>query len=190
MKIAIISDTHDNVPNLEKALAWMKENNIEQLIFCGDLCAPSILKEVIAPNFPGAVHMVFGNVEDRELTPKVAGQFKNIKHYGDQGEMEIDGKKAAFAHYPELAKKLAETGKYDFVFYGHNHRAWTEKIGQTELLNPGTLAGMFAKATFAVWDTKTGELELKILEKLSLTPLPLSQRARGKTKRQLILLSF
>jgi len=166
MKVAIISDTHDNVPNLEKALAWMNKNKIEQLIFCGDLCASSMLKEGIAPNFAGQVHMVFGNAEDRELTPKVAGQFKNVRHYGDQGEAEIDGKQVAFAHYPDEAKKLAEIGKYDFVFYGHTHRPWTEKIGKTELLNPGTLAGMFAKATFVVWDTKTGEPELKILEKL------------------------
>ena len=47
MKIAIISDTHDNVPNLEKFLAWAKENKIEQIIHCGDLCAPSILKNIL-----------------------------------------------------------------------------------------------------------------------------------------------
>jgi hypothetical protein len=166
MRIAIISDTHDNVPNLEKALAWMKENNIEQLIFCGDLCAPSMIKEIIAPNFSGQIHMVFGNVEDRELTPQVAGQFKNVKHYGDQGEFKIDQHDVAFVHFPMEAKKLAESGKYDFVFYGHTHKPWTEKIGKTEMLNPGTLAGMFNKATFAVWDTETGEIELKILEKI------------------------
>ncbi|PIT93599.1 hypothetical protein COU00_03430 [Candidatus Falkowbacteria bacterium CG10_big_fil_rev_8_21_14_0_10_43_11] len=165
MRIAIISDTHDNVPNLEKALAWMKENKIEQLIFCGDLCAPSILKEVIAPQFSGQIHLVFGNAEDRVLTPHVA-QFKNARHYGDQGEIEIDGHRVAFTHFPREAKELAERGKYDFVFYGHTHKPWTEKIGKTELLNPGTLAGLFNKATFAVWDTKTGELELKILEKI------------------------
>ena len=163
MKIAIISDTHDNVPNLEKALKWMKENNISQIIHCGDLCAPSIIKEVIAPQFSGQIHLVFGNVEDRVLTPKVAGQFKNIKHYGDQGELEIDGCKVAWAHFPEEAKKLAETGKYSFVFYGHTHKPWEEKIGNCRVVNPGTLAGMFQKATFAVWDTETGELELKIL---------------------------
>jgi len=34
------------------------------------------------------------------------------------------------------------------------------------LANPGTLAGMFSKATFAVYDTSTNNLELKILERL------------------------
>jgi putative phosphoesterase len=177
MKIAIISDTHDNIPNLEKALKWMKENKIEQLIHCGDLCAPSVLAKVIAPNFPGRIHLVFGNVEDRDLTPQFAANFNHVKHYGDLGEATIDGKKIAFVHYPEKAKELAQTGspraksrgeasKYDLVFYGHNHRPWEEKIGQTRLINPGTLSGMFAKATFAVYNTKNDELELKILERL------------------------
>jgi len=166
MRIAIISDTHDNVPNLEKALKWMKENKIEQIIHCGDLCAPSMLRDILAPNFSGQIHLVFGNVEDRDLTPKIAANYKNIKHYGDQGEMEIDGYKVAFVHFPDEAKKLAQSGRYDFVFYGHTHKPWTEKIGKTEVLNPGTLAGMFYKATFAVWNTDTGKLELKILEKI------------------------
>jgi len=166
MKIAIISDTHDNAPNLEKALKWMNENNIEKIIHCGDLRAPSLLIDVLAPNFKRKIHMVFGNVEDRELTPKLAAELKNVKHYGDIGEIEIAEKKIAFTHFPWKAKELARSGKYDFVFYGHTHKPWSEKIGKTELLNPGTLAGLFQKATFAVWDTETGEFELKILEKI------------------------
>ena len=56
------------------------------------------------------------------------------------------------------------SGRYDYVFYGHNHTPWEEKIGNTVVANPGTLAGMFQKATFAVLDTKNKKLELKILE--------------------------
>ena len=166
MKIAIISDTHDNVPNLEKALHWMNKNQIEQLIHCGDLCAPSILVSVLAPNFKRPIHMVFGNIEDRNLTPEKAKDFSNVTHYGDQGKVEIDGKKIAFVHYPDEARELAESGKYDLVFYGHNHKPWEETVGQTKLVNPGTLGGLFQKATFAVYDTETDNLELKILEQL------------------------
>jgi len=166
MKIAIISDTHDNVPNLEKALKWMNQNNIEQIIHCGDLCAPSILVSVLAPNFAGPIHMVFGNVEDRQLLPQIAAGIPNVKHYGDFGEVNLGGKNIAFVHYPEEGKKLAQSNKYDLVFYGHNHTPWEETAGKTKLVNPGTLAGLFAKATFAVYDTVNDKLELKILEKL------------------------
>ena len=39
-------------------------------------------------------------------------------------------------------------------------------IGKTHLLNPGTLAGMFNKATFAVYDTVTDKAKLILLEKI------------------------
>ena len=50
--------------------------------------------------------------------------------------------------------------------YANNHRPWEETIGQTKLLNPGTLAGLFQKATFAVYDTETDKAQLVLLEKL------------------------
>jgi len=170
MRIAIISDTHDNEPNLEKALEWMNKNNIKQIIHCGDVCASETLKEILAPKFSGKIHMVFGNADDTDLTTLIAEQFKHVKHYGNVGEMKVNNFAVAFVHFPWEAKKLSESEKYDMVFYGHTHKPWDEQVGNTRMLNPGTLAGLFYKATFAVWDTKSGEIELKILEKLSLTP--------------------
>jgi hypothetical protein len=34
------------------------------------------------------------------------------------------------------------------------------------MINPGELAGQFYKPTFALYDTETNSIELKILEKL------------------------
>lgn len=166
MKLAIISDTHDNVPNLEKALKWINKNKIKVIIHCGDLSAPSMLTKVIALKFKGQINFVHGNVGDRELLEEVAKKYKKFIIHGNAGKIEIDKKKIAFTHFPWLAEKLAKGGRYDLVFYGHTHKPWEEKIGQTRMANPGTLAGMFYRATFAVYDTKTDKLELKILEKI------------------------
>jgi len=96
-------------------------------------------------------------------------------------ETEIDKKKIAITHFPDAAKKLAQSGRYDVIFYGHTHRAWDELVLRTSaelsrtpgaegkkchMINPGELAGQFYKPTFAVYDIKTGDLELKILEKI------------------------
>lgn len=166
MKIAIISDTHDNIPNLEKTLSWIKSQGISLIIHCGDISAPTILSKVIVPKFSGKIHLIYGNVGDRELLQKTIKQFENVKFWGDKGEIELDDKKIAFCHFPEIAKELADTQKYDLVFYGHTHKPWEEKLGKTKLVNPGNLAGLFYKATFAIYDTKTNKLELKILEML------------------------
>ncbi len=164
MKVAIVSDSHDNLPNIYKAIDIIKKEGITDIIHCGDVCAPAALKEM-AEKFNGNIHLAYGNVDgDKEGMEAVAIEHKNIKLYGEKGEIEPGGKKIAFNHYPDIGKQLAATGKYDIVFYGHTHKPWDEMVGNTRLVNPGTLAGMFNKATFAIYDTATGNLELKILE--------------------------
>ena len=166
MKIAIISDSHDNIVNIEKFLNWANQNKIDMIIHCGDLAAPSIISKELAPKFKGQIHFVHGNVADRELNAKFAKEFDNVTLHGDEGILKIDGKIIAFCHYPKQAEELAQSGKYDLVFYGHDHTPWEKQVNKTRLLNPGTLAGMFNKATFAVYDTKTNKAELILLEKI------------------------
>lgn len=167
MRLAIISDSHDNIPNMEKTLTWINQNNVELIIHCGDLAAPSMLTKVIAPKFSGEVHFVHGNVGDPEFLEKSARDFLNVKVHGVVGQIEVDGKKIAFTHFPEKALELAKKDEFDLVFYGHTHKPWEEKIGRTRLVNPGTLAGMFYRATFAVYDTKSDRLGLKILDQIN-----------------------
>ena len=166
MKIAIVSDTHDNLVNFKKAINWIENEKIKTIIHCGDIGPPSGLKEVIK-NFSGKIHLVFGNIEDRDLlTKKISeGNIPNAILYGELGEIKKEGKKIAFCHFPDFAKKIASTGKYDKVFYGHTHKPWEEKIGKCDLVNPGNLAGIFYMASFATYDTKKDKLELKILDK-------------------------
>lgn len=166
MLIAVISDTHDNIPNIEKFLAWAKANGIEQIIHCGDIAAPAMIKELFGP---AGIRFdcIFGNVADQELLPKVCQKFPNTNCHGETGELELNEIKIAFAHQPEIAKDLATTNKYDLVFYGHTHKPWMETLPSgCQLINPGTLGGVFQKATFAVFDTANKKIELKILETL------------------------
>ncbi|MAF13687.1 MAG: YfcE family phosphodiesterase [Parcubacteria group bacterium] len=166
MKFAIISDSHDNVPNIDKALAHIKKQNIKTIVHCGDVCAPGVMK-YIAEQYNGEIHLTYGNVDgDRELMEELAADLDNMTIHGEVGKIELGGKKIVWNHYPEEAKDLAKEGKYDLSFYGHTHQPWEEKIGNTLVLNPGTLAGLFAKATFAIYDTAEDKAELIILEKI------------------------
>jgi len=167
MKIAILSDSHDNLPNIYKALDYINKHGAEMIIHCGDIAAAGVLKE-IAEKFSGPIHLVLGNVtSDLETLKMKSADYKHVKvNYDDPVELKAAGKKIAFTHYPETGRQLAESGKYDYVFYGHSHKPWQEKIKNTQLINPGTLGGLFNKATFALWDTKKEEPELIILEKI------------------------
>lgn len=166
MKIAIFSDSHDNWPNISKAVKYLNTHKIRTMIHCGDVCAPSTLGEM-AELFKGKIHLVKGNVDgDIDGFKMKIKKNKNLKYYGQTGKLEIDNLKIVFCHMPFVAKEMAKKGKYDFVFHGHTHKPWHEKIKQTEILNPGTLAGLFAKATFAIFDTQTKKAELILVEKI------------------------
>ncbi len=153
MKFAIVSDTHDNITNFNKAINFLNDQKIETILHCGDICNQESINEA-AKNFKGQIHFVRGN-----------GDF-NLDDVPEKMELELGGKRIFFNHYPEIAKKAAESGKYDLVFYGHTHRPWEEKIANCRLVNPGELAGQRYKPCFAIYDTETDKLELKILELL------------------------
>jgi putative phosphoesterase len=59
MLIAVMSDSHDNIWNLQKALGIVKEKGAGMIIHCGDFVAPFMLKELEETGVP--VHGVFGN---------------------------------------------------------------------------------------------------------------------------------
>ncbi|MDP3244560.1 MAG: YfcE family phosphodiesterase [bacterium] len=166
MKIAIISDSHDNVVNLEKLINWLNENKISVLIHAGDLCAPAILSKVLATKFTGQIHLILGNVGDHKTLEKIAGQFKNVIYYGTRGEIELDGRKIIFVHFPEEAENLTLTDKPSLVVFGHTHFSEIKTINEIKVVNPGTIGGLFNRATFAIYDTKNEEVELKELEDL------------------------
>jgi len=164
MKIAVLSDLHDNYNNWRLINEQLKEKGVKTLLFCGDLAAPSMLKKMI-DEFNGHIHIIYGNVADRELEKKLAEESDKVTHYGDLAEFELAGKKIAMVHKPDTAKKLAETKKYDLVCFGHNHMKSFEKIDSTYLLNPGTAGGMFQYPSFAIFnlDNMTNEFEEIIL---------------------------
>jgi len=165
MRIAVLSDIHDNIWKLEEVLARVSEASA--LIFCGDFCAPFTLTQ-IAQGFPGSVHVVWGNNDgDKWLLTRNANAANNVTLHGELAELELDGRKIAVNHYPHIARPLAESGDYDAVFYGHDHTPHKEQIGNTLLLNPGEVMGRFGKSTFAWYHTETGTGEIVEVAKLS-----------------------
>jgi uncharacterized protein len=160
MKIAIISDVHNNTTNLKKVLNYCSQNKIEKIICCGDLASLETL-DFLNDNFSGEIYYCFGNMDDDYLQNyKTLQKYKNTNIYKNFGEVEIENRKAAFVHYPDKAKGLCKMGKYDFVFYGHTHKPWIEKINNCTMLNPGNVAGELYPPTFAVWDTKNNSFSL------------------------------
>jgi hypothetical protein len=165
MKVAVFSDIHDHIWNLQKAIKKVKEGKCGAIIFCGDMCAPftaGILGEVGIP-----VYSVWGNADkDHWIMVKKAGENLIATPLAQEfGEVELDGKKISYCHHPRLGQLLAESKYYDAVFHGHTHRTYKKKIGSTLVANPGAICGIVGgrpgPSSFMIYDTKKNSLTTK-----------------------------
>lgn len=158
MKIAVISDSHDHVEHVEKAIDLINLSGAGILVHCGDICSPFMIERLA--RFAGQVHIVFGNNDgDRAAIMKFAAARSNVTVHGEMGEIETDEGTIAFTHRPEFGGGLAATGRYLAVFSGHTHRRLAECSGGTIHINPGELMGLFEEAGFALFDTVNGGVE-------------------------------
>ena len=167
MKIAILSDTHDNLANLKKCLDFLKKEEIKIILHCGDVCGVETMKE-IKKKFKGKIYLTFGNADFQELKEKIKkGWFKSIEFSENFKEIVIDDLKIGLCHSLELGEKLCQSKRYDFFFFGNTHKPSLKKIGGCYLANPGNLANLYFQPTFAILDTKSKKLNLVLINKLA-----------------------
>lgn len=172
MKIAIISDIHDNVWNLSAALAHLQEAEI--LLCLGDLCAPFIVN-LLAKGFPDRpIHIIFGNNDgDHFRIHAKTRLFPLVNVHGEIFQDEIDGRNIYANHFDYIALPIARSGQFDLVCFGHNHRYQVERFGKTLAINPGPVMGFDGDnpipASFVIYDTKSDEVNTF---QLPVVPIP------------------
>lgn len=154
MRIAILSDTHDNIWRLESALPQLAEADV--VLHCGDLCSPFMVDRLALGVKGKPIHLVWGNNDgDRQMITVAAAKAGNFFLHGELAELDLEGTRVAMTHYPQVARALAASGLYDLVCYGHDHIAHEERLGRTMLLNPGEVMGLRGRSTFAHYVTRS-----------------------------------
>ena len=151
MRIAVMSDLHDNIPAWDMLLVELTKQHIKILINCGDTVTAAVLRRMSA-NFTGQIHTVFGNNSDQESEMIASQDLENVIHHGERGGVELAGKRIGFVHYPEVAEAMVRTGEFDLACHGHTHFKRWEKINECYILNPGTAGGVFQYPSFAIVD--------------------------------------
>jgi hypothetical protein len=179
MRIAILSDIHDNLWNLAAAISSVQA--ADALICCGDLCSPFVIDELA--KFPREIHIVFGN-NDADLyriTAK-ASRLPHLQVYGELFQNVFDGKRFAVNHFDYLAKPMSKSGDYDVVCFGHNHEFEISREAGCLRINPGPIMGAkFSSgkwedtaASFVVYDTATDIPEGFVIDPATKLVLPAS----------------
>ena len=152
MKIAILSDIHDNLPALRKALDRCRDS--DALICCGDFCSPFVVVE-LGKGFSNSIHCIFGNNDgDRFRLALAASKYSQMQFHGEYAELQLDGKMFSVNHFDNIGRAIAKGERCDVVCFGHNHKAEITSAGKTLIINPGEIyGGLTGYSTFALYDT-------------------------------------
>ncbi len=139
------------------------------MLHCGDLIGASTLNPLLALGLP--VHFVHGNnLGDPVALARICARSDGLLVYhGADAELELGGRRIFATHHPHYARGIACTGDYDIVCCGHSHRASVARqptIGgaHTWLVNPGTVAGLGAPATWMLADLAQPGFEIVTLD--------------------------
>jgi putative phosphoesterase len=166
LKICIVSDSHDHREPLAAAVKEAKALGAEAILHCGDLVAPSTLHAITGFDLP--LHMIYGNnAGDLYHLWKFAEKHPGRIHYhGQDAAIMLANRRIFMVHYPHYAKAMALTGDYDLVCNGHEHCAAIDTIRnikgtETLRIDPGTVAGVSAPATYVFGDLTSLEFQIR-----------------------------
>lgn len=157
MLIGILSDTHENEPAIQAALALLKRYPLEFIVHCGDIISPPVLE-----NFEGFnVRFVFGNNDGEEDGLRAKAKQLGLGPIEDELTFSALGKAFHVYHGTSARhlQKLIDSQQYDYILTGHTHVVRDETIGKTRVINPGALFRA-PRYTCAVLDIATSRLEI------------------------------
>lgn len=179
MKIGVISDTHDDMENVQEAIQIFNKMKVEYVIHAGDYIFPGVIKEFKKLN--AKLIGVLGNNDGEKngILKSFIGISGELK--GELGEAEFDGLKFGIYHGTdrEIKENIKQSKKYDILICGHTHKRDPQSSGtikdvkDTFDLNPGSahrksvsISGLFDEVgRIILFDTQTKIYEFVDLSK-------------------------
>ncbi|HEU4351656.1 MAG TPA: metallophosphoesterase family protein [Burkholderiales bacterium] len=168
MKVCIVSDSHDRADALAGAVREAAGMGALAVIHCGDVIGTQTLRAAMDVGL--TMHVIHGNnLGDPVSLSRWARESNGKLHYhGHDARLGLGGRKVFVVHYPEYGYAMACTGDWDLVCCGHSHDAGVRQVetvkgSTTWLVNPGTVAGLAAPATWVLGDLAAMRFDTHLL---------------------------
>jgi putative phosphoesterase len=155
MKIGLMSDSHDNMDALQKAVDLFNNRNVVAVLHAGDLVAPFTACKLNLLNMP--LTITFGNNDGEKigLRKVFSGKIFEPPH-----QVMVADKRVLMLHDPVQLSAFRDSGHFDLILYGHTHEVEVSS-GKTMVVNPGECGGWLnGKCTVAIWDTESGKVAI------------------------------
>ena len=157
MKIGVVSDTHNNLKNIDVIINLFNDEKVPFVIHTGDIANANSLKQFSRLN--SQLIGVYGNNDRNELGLKEVAQKNKFQFQDPPRKLSLLDKEIVIFHEPDnIDQFLSENKLIDVVLYGHTHRYENNTRNGVLFFNPGESAGM-QKGSNAI-----GILDLKNME--------------------------
>ena len=159
MRIGVISDTHDNLPAIERAVTFFNAQKLSFVFHAGDYVAPFAVVRLakLTCDWRG----VLGNND---------GEKDGLARISDgrivEGilRVELGGKKIAVVH--DLHSLDLATEKAQIIVCGHTHKSELATRKARLVVNPGEACGWLSGiSTVAIIDLDTATAKIHTLER-------------------------
>ena len=141
MLIGVVSDTHNNLKNIEKIISLFNDEGISLVIHTGDVANANSLNKFSKLN--GKLIGVYGNNDRNEIGLEEVANNNNFLFQEPPNFITLCERKIAIFHEPDLIEDfLSRNQNIDLVVHGHTHRYRHEIKNDTLFFNPGESAGM------------------------------------------------
>jgi len=156
MRIGVLSDTHDRLPTLRRAVAMFERLKVEAILHAGDYVAPFAAKLLAPDTLHVPLHCIYGNNDGEKAGLKTI--LPNLVE--PPLRVELGGKTVAMHHFVDWFKP-GETDGADVIVSGHDHRPAVETRDGQLFVNPGECCGWVTdRCTVAVLDLEAASAEI------------------------------
>ena len=141
MLVGVVSDTHNNLKNIEQIIYLFNKEEITLVVHTGDIANSKSLEKFSALN--ANLIGVYGNNDRNELGLNDIAIQNNFQFQEPPSLVTLCEKNIAIFHEPDkITNFLLENKDVDIVIHGHTHRYRHEIVNDVLLFNPGESAGM------------------------------------------------
>lgn len=139
MRIALLSDSHDNPRSIAWVIKYLNKHEIQLAFHAGDMVTPGIPRR-FAEYFKGQLHYVFGNHEgEGYMHAKKEQEHNNLHCHNRFMDLSLEGRRMFMIHESYIGELVAQSHVFDLVVSGHDHTYRAKTFGKTLFINPGHL---------------------------------------------------
>ncbi len=141
MKIGVVSDTHNNLKNIEIIINLFNDIKVPIVIHTGDISNANTLEQFSKLN--SKLIGVYGNNDRNESGLKEVAERNNFQFQEPPRRLSLLDREIVIFHEPDnIEQFLLENKHTNVVLYGHTHRYENSIKNGVLFFNPGESAGI------------------------------------------------